>query len=124
MDFYVIPLVNPDGYAYTWSDDRMWRKTRTPSPESAEGCVGADANRNWPAPDWENGVGASDDPCEQTYRGKVPLSEPCIYAINTFAERVRQVHPIKAFFDIHSYSQLWLYPRGRYLVFQSADKKN
>jgi len=25
MDFYVMPIVNPDGYEFTWEEDRMWR---------------------------------------------------------------------------------------------------
>ena len=28
LDWYILPSVNPDGYAYTQSDDRLWRKTR------------------------------------------------------------------------------------------------
>ena len=28
MDWYILPVVNPDGYAYTRNGDRMWRKTR------------------------------------------------------------------------------------------------
>ena len=28
LDWYILGLVNPDGYAYTRSNDRLWRKTR------------------------------------------------------------------------------------------------
>ena len=28
LDWYILPILNPDGYAYTRSNDRMWRKTR------------------------------------------------------------------------------------------------
>ena len=27
-DWYFLPLVNPDGYEYSRSTDRLWRKTR------------------------------------------------------------------------------------------------
>ena len=27
---YIIVVLNPDGYKYSWSDDRMWRKNRRP----------------------------------------------------------------------------------------------
>ena len=42
MDVYVLPVLNPDGYAYTWDTDRMWRKTRS-GPR--QGCYGVDPNR-------------------------------------------------------------------------------
>ncbi len=28
LDWYFLPVVNPDGYEYTWVEDRGWRKTR------------------------------------------------------------------------------------------------
>lgn len=28
VDWYVLPVVNPDGYEHTRSSDRFWRKTR------------------------------------------------------------------------------------------------
>jgi carboxypeptidase A4 len=27
-DFYIFPIVNPDGFSYSQTNDRMWRKNR------------------------------------------------------------------------------------------------
>ena len=28
LDWYILPSANPDGYAYTQTNDRLWRRTR------------------------------------------------------------------------------------------------
>lgn len=33
LDWYILPSANPDGYAYTWDNDRLWRKTRQASDD-------------------------------------------------------------------------------------------
>ena len=38
FDIIIAPILNIDGYAFTWSNDRMWRKTRMPNEGSP--CVG------------------------------------------------------------------------------------
>lgn len=45
MDWVVLPVLNVDGYKYTWYGGRarMWRKTRS----GGYRCRGADPNRNW-----------------------------------------------------------------------------
>lgn len=43
--FYFVPVFNPDGYAHTFTTDRLWRKTKTSFAHSE--CYGADPNRNW-----------------------------------------------------------------------------
>ena len=32
-DWYIMPLLNPDGYENSHTHDRMWRKNRTPDPK-------------------------------------------------------------------------------------------
>jgi murein tripeptide amidase MpaA len=44
LDWVIIPIVNPDGYVYSHTTDRFWRKNRR--PQNAQ-CVGVDPNRNF-----------------------------------------------------------------------------
>ncbi|XP_033919123.1 carboxypeptidase A1-like [Melopsittacus undulatus] len=105
MDIYLEIVTNPDGFVYTHTQNRMWRKTR--SRNSGSLCVGVDPNRNWNA---GFGVaGASRNPCSETYHGPYANSEPEVKAIVDF---VNNHGNIKAFISIHSYSQLLLYPYG------------
>ncbi|CAM4734546.1 unnamed protein product [Leuciscus chuanchicus] len=104
-DIFLEIVTNPDGYAYTHSSDRMWRKTRKPNPGSS--CVGVDPNRNWDA--GFGGPGSSNNPCSETYRGPSAHSEPEVKAIVDF---VKSHGNLKAFVSIHSYSQMLLYPYG------------
>ncbi|PVH94062.1 Zn-dependent exopeptidase, partial [Periconia macrospinosa] len=64
FDFYIIPIVNPDGFAYTQTNDRLWRKNR--QTVSGSTCYGRDINRNWPF-QWSTAGGASTSPCSGTY---------------------------------------------------------
>ncbi|XP_048196185.1 carboxypeptidase A1 [Perognathus longimembris pacificus] len=105
MDIFVEIVTNPDGFAFTHSKNRMWRKTRSITAGSI--CVGVDPNRNWDAGFGK--PGASSNPCSDTYRGKFANSEVEVKSIVDF---VKAHGNIKAFISIHSYSQLLLYPYG------------
>uniref|UniRef100_A0A3Q0T4B6 Carboxypeptidase A1 n=1 Tax=Amphilophus citrinellus TaxID=61819 RepID=A0A3Q0T4B6_AMPCI len=105
MDIFLEIVTNPDGYYYTLTSNRMWRKTRKPNPGSA--CAGVDPNRNWDAAFGD--AGASSNPCSETYHGPRPHSESEVKSIVDF---VTSHGNIKAFFSIHSYSQMLLYPYG------------
>ena len=102
--FYVVPMVNPDGYVYTWSTDRMWRKNRR---LNYDGSYGVDLNRNWSV-GW-GGPGSSGDPWSETYRGTAPFSEPETQVLRDYI----LAHPdIVGYIDFHSYSQLVMWPYG------------
>ncbi|XP_052036702.1 carboxypeptidase B [Apodemus sylvaticus] len=104
LDFYVLPVVNIDGYVYTWTKDRMWRKTR--STRAGSSCLGVDPNRNFDAGWCE--VGASRSPCSDTYCGPAPESEKETKALADFIRN--NLSTIKAYLTVHSYSQMMLYP--------------
>ena len=108
MDWYILPIVNPDGYAYSRIEDRnrMWRKTRTPN--GIHGCEGTDANRNWGF-HWNEG-GSSSIPCLNNYMGQEAWSEVENKNVRDFVFAHKE--NIKFFNTIHSYGQMVLLPYG------------
>ncbi|XP_033867025.2 carboxypeptidase B2-like [Acipenser ruthenus] len=104
MEIYVLPVMNADGYVYTWTTRRMWRKNR--SRYEGNNCVGTDLNRNFDA-GWCT-KGASHDPCDNTYCGPYPESEPEVSAVAKFLREKKD--SMKLYFTIHSYGQMLLFP--------------
>lgn len=103
VEYIIIPVVNPDGYAFTWTRNRLWRKNMAPALLGR----GVDLNRNF-AEHWGE-EGSSKLPISDTYRGTSAASEPETRAIqNYFLKMGRVVGAI----DWHSYSQLILFPYG------------
>ncbi|KAG9271968.1 carboxypeptidase A1 [Astyanax mexicanus] len=105
MDVYLMVVTNPDGYAYTHTSNRMWRKTRSINAGSV--CRGVDPNRNWDA--GFGGPGASKNPCSDSYHGPSAQSE---IEVKNVVDLVKNHGNFKAFISIHSYSQLLMYPYG------------
>ncbi|KAI4538688.1 hypothetical protein MG293_010955, partial [Ovis ammon polii] len=105
MDFYIMPVVNVDGYDYTWKKDRMWRKNRSLHEKNA--CIGTDLNRNFASKHW-CGEGASSSSCSEIYCGTYPESEPEVKAVADFLRR--NIKHIKAYISMHSYSQKIVFP--------------
>lgn len=102
VEFFLIPVLNVDGYVYSWSTNRYWRKNRR---DNGNGSFGVDLNRNW-GEGW-GGEGSSGTGSSETYRGPAPFSEPETQDLRDFI----LAHPnIRAQLDIHSFSQLILWP--------------
>jgi len=110
LQFIILPVTNPDGYAYTWSTQRLWRKNRAPTGifENGSQCIGIDLNRNW------NYSFSSDDPhpdpCSESYPGAAPFSQPEIAALTTMVAKIQSQQPIYLYIDWHSCGELWMYP--------------
>ncbi|KAM0233533.1 hypothetical protein ACHAP5_010409 [Fusarium lateritium] len=109
FDFYITPVVNPDGFVYTQTTNRLWRKNR--QTVSGNSCVGRDINRNWPYK-WELTGGASTDPCDETFKGRAAGDSPENKAIKGQVDTLAAGKGITFYVDFHSYGQYILWPYG------------
>ncbi|KAL8756833.1 MAG: hypothetical protein Q9184_004373 [Pyrenodesmia sp. 2 TL-2023] len=109
-DFYIFPIVNPDGFIYTQTSDRLWRKNRQPTSGST--CLGHDINRNWNY-QWATPGGSSTDPCAPDFRGISAADAPETVVLANFVNKLAaSTQKLKLFIDYHSYSQLFMTPYG------------
>ncbi|XP_064087306.1 carboxypeptidase B-like [Macrobrachium nipponense] len=99
-------MANPDGYLYSWTSNRLWRKNRR---INSGGCDGVDLNRNW---DFKFGLFASDNPCSEDYRGSAGFSEPETQALKDAMLAVAGTSNLLMVITFHSYGQYILYPWG------------
>ncbi|KAM5255737.1 carboxypeptidase A5 isoform 2-T2 [Ctenodactylus gundi] len=105
MDIFIELVANPDGFAFTHSMNRLWRKNK--SSRAGTFCIGVDLNRNWKS--GFGGNGSNKNPCSETYHGPSPQSEPEVAAIVDF---ITGHGNFKTLISIHSYSQMLMYPYG------------
>ncbi|CAG5016923.1 unnamed protein product [Parnassius apollo] len=80
-DWILAPVINPDGYKYSFTNDRFWIKTRSTDQHLLSGlCPGVNINRNYDF--FWNTVGTSNTPCADNYAGSRALSEKESSALN------------------------------------------
>jgi len=112
-EFWIIPMFNPDGSTYDISTGnyRSWRKNR--QPNTGSNFVGTDLNRNW-AYQWGCCGGSSGSTSSETYRGPFAFSTPELQRLRDFilSRNISGAQQIKVAIDIHSYSELVLWPYG------------
>ncbi|XP_052744053.1 uncharacterized protein LOC112054321 [Bicyclus anynana] len=114
--WHIFPVTNPDGFVYTFTDDRMWRKNRNPTnfTSCASSNVrddlsnGVDLNRNFGFL-WMT-VGASQNPCAQTFAGASAFSEPESRAVANYVLDIQKQGELVYYMAFHSYSQMILVP--------------
>ncbi|XP_047032331.1 carboxypeptidase B-like [Helicoverpa zea] len=102
-NWLIIPVVNPDGYVYSHTVDRLWRKNR----RKFMYCVGVDVNRNFDT-DWGIAGITENNECKTTYSGPYPFSEAESVALRDLIKSLVP-KPI-AIVDFHSYGKLILFP--------------
>lgn len=132
FNWYIFPVINPDGYKATFEKDRMWRKTRQPFGL----CRGTDLNRNWDSA-W-NQTGSSPDPCAYgrfqltilfffmssvifciligkfllDYAGPKVWSEREAEQLSTYLRSIVKPQMVQTYISLHSYSQLLMFPHA------------
>jgi len=105
IQWTIVPLVNVDGYIYTWTNSRYWRKNRR---LNSGGSYGVDLNRNWgPASTWCT-QGSSTSPSSDTYCGTAPFSESESRSPSDYIKTRGSL--MKAGIDFHTYGPLLLWP--------------
>ncbi|XP_066257603.1 carboxypeptidase B-like [Euwallacea similis] len=107
VDWYIVPNLNPDGYEYTQSHNRLWRKNRHLT--EGAGCYGTDLNRNF-GYKWMF-AGASNNSCSETFAGPEEFSEPETRALRDWF-LTHSEENVKLYLTFHSYGEMVLYPWG------------
>ncbi|KAG0230436.1 hypothetical protein B0O80DRAFT_494669 [Mortierella sp. GBAus27b] len=107
FEFVIVPVLNPDGYVYTWEHDRMWRKNRQPT--AIPFCPGIDPNRNWGYKWNKTAVQSNPNPCNEAHRGTKPFE-----ALETkmLSKYILKRKNVVGYLDLHAYSQFWMSPFG------------
>lgn len=116
LDIWMVPCANPDGRVHVMGVDDMWRKNRATNAGTT--CMGVDLNRN---ADFLWGVtegSTSCSPCAETFVGPNAFSEPETRNVKHLID----THRIATFADVHSFSELILWPWG-HAPTQTTDPK-
>ncbi|MFC4427650.1 M14 family zinc carboxypeptidase [Deinococcus navajonensis] len=121
QEVWLVLQANPDGRKKAEAG-ASWRKNVNDTQACSNGLYGADLNRNFTYA-WGTG-GSSTDPCNETYRGVSAGSEPEVQNLQTFLKSAfadnrgpartdaAPANTPGVYIDIHSYSQLVLWPWG------------
>jgi predicted deacylase len=127
-EIHIMPEINPDGrtMADGTTSNILWRKNKhkhdnNNCSNTSASHIGADLNRNFPFM-W-NTAGTLPGVCDETYAGKSAGSEPETKAVrdyylalfkdyNTSPTSPASLDAMGIYIDLHSYSQLVLWPWG------------
>ena len=118
-ELWFVPVMNPDGYQYTFDVERLWRKNLRDNDGDGQTTIndGVDPNRNYPEHFKYDEEGSSQIQSSQTYRGTGPASEAETQAIMGLSQRVGFEFNV----NYHSNGRWLLYPEGWQVGSPTAD---
>jgi len=104
-DYLITPNLNPDGYEFSRTNNRLWRQNRRQVNPT---CVGVDLNRNF---EYSWRPASPIQTCGSlTFPGPNAFSEPESHAIDALMSRYRA--NVKIYITVHSFGDMVLYPWG------------
>lgn len=92
---HFVPVVNPDGYVYSWEEDRLWRKNRQTTAVGICSGLAVERSINWTE------TATTTTPCSEEFAGKGPLDALEARHVASFIDSTGAAAAI----DITSYSQ-------------------
>jgi hypothetical protein len=118
-ELWFVLVANPDGYQYTFDEERLWRKNLRDNNGNGETEVGdgIDLNRNFPNHWNYDEEGSSSAPSSDTYRGPAPVSEPETAAMKGLLDRIGFAFQV----NYHSAGEWLLYADGWQIATPTAD---
>ncbi|CAG9112081.1 unnamed protein product [Plutella xylostella] len=103
-DWYIVPMINPDGYEYSHTIDRMYTKNRSLQKGKK---VGVDLNRNFQPGFNSKDSGTSQNPVEWNFPGYEPVSE---YETIVIKNILTSAIPFNVYITLRAYHQSIVFP--------------
>ena len=94
----------------------MNKEYQTSPDQCDDESSGVDLNRNYAWAFGNSSHGSSSDPCDETFRGPYPFSEPETRAIRDLIESKKS--ELRVVYNIHTFGNMFLHP------FNSDDEDN
>ena len=118
-ELWFVLVANPDGYQYTFDEERLWRKNLRDNNGDGEITVGdgIDLNRNFPNHWNYDEEGSSSILSSETYRGPRAVSEPETAAMKGLLDRIGFSFQV----NYHSAGEWLLYADGWQIATPTAD---
>ncbi len=118
-ELWFVITANPDGYQFTFDQERLWRKNLRDNNDDGQitGGDGVDPNRNFNEHWNYDNEGSSSLQASETYRGPSERSEPETKAAAGLIDRLKP----KMLVNWHSFGPLILFPQGWQVGTPDAD---
>lgn len=103
FEYHFMPVINPDGYEYSWTTDRLWTKNRQYTTSNDTRCHGIDLNRNW---GYKFSKAMRPNPCSDLYTGNEAFDAVELDVVSKWLRQKKHETGLQVFLDVHSFGQM------------------